>query len=153
MILSPRARITANEYGGTFPGGTIVRANQQVGPDFLISWPHLQCKRRHVVPLVERHCRSLPLSKTNVQAETGLPGIAPLKRQPSARISRSIRHPVTAAIDRPVVEMPTVTALTMGVIAVAVIAVMSVMVSLRMSMVTVVTMMTMSTIAWSIGIG
>jgi len=27
-----------SQYGGTIPGGTIVRANHQVCPDFLISW-------------------------------------------------------------------------------------------------------------------
>ena len=30
--------LTANQHGGVFPGGTIVRATAEVRPDFLISW-------------------------------------------------------------------------------------------------------------------
>jgi hypothetical protein len=41
LSLSPRARTNANQHGGTFPGGTIVRANQMIRPDFLISWQRL----------------------------------------------------------------------------------------------------------------
>ena len=41
LFLSPRFEDERkNDFGGTFPGGTIVRANHLVRPDFLISWPN-----------------------------------------------------------------------------------------------------------------
>jgi len=58
LFVSPRFEDERkNDFGGTFPGGTIVRASLLARPDFLISWQSFSAsnrKRRAGVNAVKR---------------------------------------------------------------------------------------------------
>jgi len=76
LFLSPRFEDERkNDFGGTFPGGTIVRASLLARPDFLISWQKTRAlvyeQALQETPSVAFRCRT---TKTRDTAQTAAVG-------------------------------------------------------------------------------